>query len=356
MSNAIPIPPERIEPLTRALHLLQSAQRIVLTTHVHADGDGAGCEAAVAAWLAGHGKSVAIVNPTPYPALFRYLLQDPGCVADPGETGAAAALRAADLLVVLDTGEPKRIGRVARARRGRPVVVIDHHPPGAGGFEGALVQDPGACATGELIYDLLLLAGEPEPWPRSVVDGLYAAIVTDTGSFRFANTTPRAHAIAGELMRRGVDPEEAYRRLFGTVPMRRIQLLRRALDNLELDPDVPVAWITIPRDAAEELGITSEDLDGIIEYARSIEGTEVALLFRETSDGATKISFRSNGDVDVNVLARHFGGGGHVKAAGALVGAPVANVRAEVLEATRAAVRAARAEVPADTTVQRRRG
>ncbi|MEJ2679468.1 MAG: DHHA1 domain-containing protein [Gemmatimonadota bacterium] len=170
--------------------------------------------------------------------------------------------------------------------------------------------------------------------------GLYAAIVTDTGSFRFANTTPRTHAIAGELVRRGVDPEEMYRQIYATVPLRQLHVLRAALDNLDVDPELPISWVSIPRDLVKEFDVTADDLDGVVEYPRSIEGTEVALIFRETVEGGTKISLRSNGAVDVNAIARRFGGGGHVKAAGAVVGKPLAAARDAVLAEVRDAVRA----------------
>src|SRR5207248_10383844 len=130
--------------------------------------------------------------------------------------------------------------------------------------------------------------------------------------FSFSNTTPRTHLITADLLRRGVDPEEMYRRIFATVPLRRVQLLRAALEHLEVDADAHLAWISVPRSAMDDANATSEDLDGLVEHARSIEGTEVAILFRETSDGGTKVSLRSNGAVDVNAIARKFGGGGHI--------------------------------------------
>jgi phosphoesterase RecJ-like protein len=208
------------------------------------------------------------------------------------------------------------------------------------GFDGVVVVlDTEACATGELVYDLLLVAGFDGPWSEHIREGIYTAVITDTGSFRFSNTTPRAHAIAGEMIRLGVDPELMYRRLFGTVPMKRMTLLRAALDNLQADPDLPLTWISISKAEMNENGATSEDLEGLIEYARSIEGTELAILFRETNEGGTKISFRSNGAVDVNALARQFGGGGHVKAAGALVAGTLADACPKVLEASRLALK-----------------
>ncbi|NIQ53129.1 MAG: bifunctional oligoribonuclease/PAP phosphatase NrnA, partial [Gemmatimonadetes bacterium] len=241
-------------------------------------------------------------------------------------------------VVVLDTGEPGRVGRVAKHLREGAVIVIDHHPPSGDGIPGPGVRDPDACATGELIFDLFSLAGTGE-WTDAMVQGLYGAIETDTGSFRFSNTTPRAHTIAADLLRRGIDPEEVYRRLHATVPIERMKMIQLALEHLETDEELPITWISVPRTVTHELGATADDLDGVAEYARNVEGTEVAILFRQTLDGSTKVSFRSNGDVDVNRVARAFGGGGHVKAAGALIGGPVEANRPRVLNAVREAVR-----------------
>jgi len=340
MESVLTVPETRRAALEEIATTLLNAQRVALTTHVNADGDGAGSEVAIASWLAALGKHVRLVNPTPYPDMFRFLLEDPAWVADAATSAGDVALREADLLVVLDTAEPGRIGRVARVTTGRVVIVIDHHVEANASFSGPGIQDVNACATGELVYDLLLVAGLPRPWAETVLNGIYTAIVTDTGSFRFSNTTRRAHAIAGDLLEQGVDPEAMYRRIYATVPLRRITLLRHALERLEVDPEYPITWITIERGAMDRLGATSEDLEGVVDHARSIEGTEVAILFRETSDGSTKVSLRSAGEANVNAVARQFGGGGHIKASGALVPEPLAQVRPRVLEATRAALRA----------------
>lgn len=322
----------------RVLERIEAAERIVLTTHVNADGDGAGSEAALAHWLLATGRSATIVNPTPFPPMFRFLVEDPEIIADAGTSAAERALAAADLVIVVDTAEPARIGRVAKTAAAKPLVVIDHHVHSDNMLEGVMLQDVTACATGELIYDVLDAAGLTTPWPQPILEGLYTAIVTDTGSFRFSNTTLRAHQVAGELIAQGVDPELMYRRIYATVPLRRVQLLRHALDNLEVDPHYPITWITIERGVMEELGTSSEDLDGVVDHARSIEGTELAILFRETADGSTKISLRSAGALDVNAIARRFGGGGHVKAAGALLPGRIAEARRQVLDAARAAL------------------
>lgn len=332
------VPAGRVDALRRIIAGLEGASRVALTTHVNADGDGTGSQAALAYWLATRGKHVRVVNPTPFPAMFRFLFEAPDVIADAATAAGELALREADLLVVVDTAEPGRIGRVAKAARSTTALVIDHHLEGDSLIAGERLMDPTACAAGELVFDLMLVAGLPRPWPAPVLQGIYTAIVTDTGSFRFSNTTPRAHAIAGDLIEQGVDPEEMYRRIYATVPLRRVELLRHALERLVVDGSHAITSITVERGIMERIGGTSEDLDGIIDHARSIEGTEVAILFRETADGATKISLRSAGAVDVNAIARKFGGGGHRKASGALLPEPLETARPRVMEATREAL------------------
>ncbi len=336
MNDLLAVPPSRADGLRGVLRRLSAARSVVLTTHVHADGDGAGSEAALAAWLEARGTSVAIVNPTPFPDSLRFLLHRPGVVADLGTPEAERALGEADLFVVLDTAEPQRIGDVAARLPADRTVVVDHHPAGREVAGSEAVQDPSAGATGEMIHDLVALAGQG--MTAEVALGAYVAIVSDTGSFRYGNSSPRIHAVAAVLMSHGIDPEEVYRRLFATAPRRRLQLLRDALGTLQVED--PVAWMVVDGDTARRHGATGEDFDGLIEHARSVEGVDVALLFRETPEGQTKISFRSNGAADVNAIARRFGGGGHVKAAGALVDGPVDSVVPQVLEAVREGIAA----------------
>ena len=336
-SDLLAVPASRADDLARVLERLLAARHVVLTTHVHADGDGSGSEAAVAAWLERRGVRATIVNPTPFPQTFRFLLHRPDLAADLGSEAAEAALADADLFLVLDTSEPIRVGDLAARLPRDRTVVVDHHPAGREVVGDLAVQDPTAAATGELAYDLVVLAGD-EPAPE-VALGAYVALVSDTGSFRYGNTTPRVHAVAAALMGRGIDPEAVYRRLFATAPRRRLDLLREALADLHVDEEVALAWMVVDGEVSKRLGATSEDYDGLIEHVRSIEGTEVALLFRGTPDGETKISFRSNGETDVNRIAREFGGGGHVKAAGALVQGAPGEVAPRVVEAVRRALR-----------------
>jgi phosphoesterase RecJ-like protein len=336
------VPEDRVEGLAALLDAFDLAARVVLTTHVNADGDGAGSEAALAAWLAQRGTSVTIVNPTPFPDDFLFLLEDEGVVANANSEEGLRALEEAELVVVLDTAEPDRIGKVARRIEGKRLGILDHHPPGENGLEGVGVVAPDASATGELLFDLLAHAqatGRSVDWSRGVREGIYAAILTDTGSFRFANTGPRTHAIAAFLLRAGVDPEHLYREIYANASVARMHLLQEALARLETDPELPITWISIPDEVVRRLGVSPADFEPVTEHARMVKGTEVAILFREVADGSTKISLRSNGRADVNGIARELGGGGHTKAAGAVIGAPLEEARERVLAAVRAAVR-----------------
>ncbi|MGD2121102.1 MAG: bifunctional oligoribonuclease/PAP phosphatase NrnA [Gemmatimonadota bacterium] len=330
-------PASRNELVREALAALREADRIVFTTHVNADGDGAGSEVALAAWLMATGKRVWVVNPTPFPPSLRFLLPVGVTLLDPGSPAAKEVADQVDLAVVLDTGEVPRIGAVSGLIAEVPSLIIDHHPPGDQPLPGISLRDPGACATGELVYDILQAAGGP--WPPETVKGLYVALLTDTGSFRFSNTSPATHQIVADLIGKGAEPEELFRQAYGNIPLRKLRLLRAALGELEVDPRGDLAWMTVPSNVFLELDATPDDIEGLVDYPRDIEGVEVGLLFRETVRGATKVSFRSNGPVDVNALARAFGGGGHEKASGALVDRPISEVRSEVLEAVRKAIR-----------------
>jgi len=321
---------DRREALTRILERLTPGLKVVLTTHVNADGDGAGSEAALAGWLRRRGLEPVIVNPTPFPESFAFLLH--GTPAwTPADEPATGALREADFFLVLDTAEPSRLGAVYEHLVGREVLTLDHHPPVGPPLGEISVRDPSACATGELVHDLFEIAASPPVLEEA--EGLYVAIVTDTGSFRYSNTNPPAHRIAAELIELGVDPERMYRRLYATYTADSLALTRRALEALRVHETLPVAWISLTSADMELTGASKDDLDAIVEYPRRLEGIEVAVLFRALPDGRTKVSLRSSGDADVAAVARELGGGGHVKAAGALVKHGLEETERRVLEA-----------------------
>jgi len=328
-------PAARVPSVKAVRDALLASRRAVLTTHVNADGDGAGSEAAVLSWMRANGSEAWIVNPTSFPDAFRFLVENEDWILEAGSAAARDRCAEADLAVVLDTGEVPRIGRVRSLIRDLKTVVIDHHPPGEQPIGGVSLRDPEACATGELVYDVLTVT--KGPWTRLALEGMYIAILTDTGSFRFTNSTPASHRIVADLIERGVDPEEMHERAYAAAPLRKLRLLERALATLDFDQETGVAWMTLPGKAMDELGTTSDDLEGMVDVPRGVEGAEVGLLFRQTATGEVKVSFRSNGPVDVNELARRFGGGGHVKASGAVVSGPMDEAVRRVVDATRAA-------------------
>lgn len=329
-------PAHRVAAVTEARNALLASRRAVLTTHLNADGDGAGSQAALASWLRANGTEAWIINPTTFPNAFRFLVEDDEWIVSVGSRKARDLCDSADVAVVLDTGEVSRVGRVWEMIRDLPTVVIDHHPIGDHAIGGTALRDSTACATGELVYDIVQSARGP--WTEAIARGVYVAILTDTGGFRFENATPACHRVVAEVIEQGVRPERMHERVYGSSPMRKYQLLQHALATLEHDTDTALSWMVIPNDAYEEVGATAEDLEGIVDIPRSIEGTQVGLLFRSTTSGEVKISFRSNGVVDVNALARSFGGGGHVKASGAVVPGPMDAAVERVLGATRKAI------------------
>ncbi|MBU6366992.1 MAG: DHH family phosphoesterase [Gemmatimonadetes bacterium] len=327
-ATLLDIPAPRRAALVAVAQRLRPGMTVALSTHINADGDGCGSEVAMALLLAQQGIATRIVNPTPWPRLFDFLLDD-GVVDDSGR--GAAALDGVDALLVLDINDLRRLGTLADRVRAHaaPVLVIDHHVPGDEPAGEVVAADTAACATGEMVFDYAVAHGLTIT--PAVARALYAALLTDTGGFRFSNTTPRAHAIAAALLAAGVDPEEMYRRIYAQVSAGRLHLLREALASLEQDPSLGLAWVALEAGATERHGVTSDELDGIVEHPRSIAGTRLALFFRDLGHGKVKVSFRSTGTVDVNRLARCYGGGGHAKAAGALMSGGLDTVRPRVV-------------------------
>jgi len=316
--------------------VLSAGRRAALVTHVNADGDGVGSEVALWHALAARGVRAAIANPTPVPERFGFLFEGIG----PADKSSAAAkyLEGADVIIVVDISDLSRLGHLGTlvGARDVPVICIDHHVSQGALPEGPRMVDATACATGELVYDLFrALKWEITP---AIATSLYVAILTDTGGFRFSNTTARTLHVAGELVDHGVDPEEIYSRVYASNPEGRIRLLTEVLETLVVEHDTGLAWVTIPNGALERHGLRSEHLEGVVELPRSIEGVRLALQFRRIANGRIKISFRSVGAVDAAGLAERFGGGGHRKAAGASLEGSLAEVQAVVIRAAREAL------------------
>lgn len=311
--------------------LFRPGVRAVLTTHVNADGDGVGSEIALWHLLKRRGVEPRIANATGIPDRFGFLVPDGADASD----RAAREVERADVIVVLDISDLSRLGDLAHPvkRHGAPVACIDHHVSPGTLPDGPRLVTPEASATAELVYDLAASLGwELEP---EAARALYVGILTDTGGFRFSNTTPRILRIAAALLECGVDPEEIYERVYASAPEGRVRLVAEVLQTLVVEPDVGLAWVTVPPDALERHGATPDDLDGVVEFPRSIAGVRLAMLFRQLANGRVKVSLRSVGDVDVAEFAHRFGGGGHRKAAGVSFEGTLAEVQERVLRAAR---------------------
>jgi phosphoesterase RecJ-like protein len=183
--------------------------------------------------------------------------------------------------------------------------------------------DADACATAELVFNLMDYGGIEIGRDRAVC--LYTAILTDTGCFRYTNTTAEAHRIAARLIDERVRPDRIAESVYEVIPYQKAKLFGMALETLQLSPDGKIAWISVTSEMHQRTGTGSEDTEGFIDYVRSLRDIEVALLFRETKNGAIKVSLRSKvgarhaSPVDVDRIAAMFGGGGHQAAAGCII-------------------------------------
>jgi phosphoesterase RecJ-like protein len=309
------------ETIGRVRQAFAGARRILLTTHQNSDGDGLGSQVALAAYLRSVGKEVVILNPDPVPERYRFL--DPaGEIRSFEDPGGMELVKSCQLIVTLDNSSLHRLGTMERAVResGLPSVCIDHHST-TDAFWDVNAIDETACATGEMIFDLIVaLGGMPEGESAAA---LYTAMVTDTGNFRFSKTSPRSHRIAAELLALGVEPARIYELVYEQQPEGFIRLMGLALSRFKLDAGGRLGWIALPRKEMIECSAEQADTSEIVNHLFAIRGVRICLLFKELGDGKVKVSFRSKGALDVHSVASSYGGGGHQNASGAVVDGPL---------------------------------
>jgi len=300
--------------------LLGSVRSVAVTSHLAPDGDGLGSGLALVRALKSVGVAARFVSTDGVPRRYRFL---PG--AD-DVLRAAALVEPYDAVILIECPERHRPG-LSDLDRYR-LVNIDHHALNAR-YAAINWVDPRAAAVGEMIYDLLPALGVA--LDRDIAVNLYTAIVTDTGSFRYSNTTHRTFEIAAALLSAGCQPAAVATALYEDEPLARLELTRKALGSLVLDPSGRLAWIEL--DAADVAWSLAHDVDteDLVNYPRSIAGVEVALFFKDRGHGPVKVSLRSRGRVDVAAFAARFGGGGHKQAAGCSITGKLDEVRDRVL-------------------------
>jgi len=301
--------------------LISAGNSFLITTHESPDGDAIGSSLALGHYLAEIGKDVTIHICDPVPELYRFLPMAETittCLPD----------RDYDFCFVLDVGEFRRAGKqIVDCQRVGSFINIDHHKA-CEDFGLVNLVDSGAAATGVLIHRLIKNAGGSISLPTAL--GLYVAVITDTGSFRYSNANPEAFSIAGEMIEAGVDAWDISSRLYESQPRARLELLSLALATLVFSDCGRFASLTVTLDMYKKTGTNAELTDGFVNYPRSVRGVEVAIFFRELSENSFKVGFRSKGTVDVSMLAAGFGGGGHHNAAGCNIDGSIEQVREKV--------------------------
>ena len=300
--------------------------RALMLGHVHPDADVLGTLIAAGLALEKAGWSVVYGGPHPAPASLGFL---------PGIERYVPLARIEgrfDLALMTDCPNPDRTeGLIEQARAATTVLVnVDHHPDNRRYGDINWIE-PGAAATGEMVYELLVALGAD--LTADIATNLFTAVHTDTGSFRYSNVTPDTFRIAAALVTAGAAPAVVSNALYERRPVDALHNLGRALSLVQVSDDGRVAWIALPEGTVPEAFIEAEEL---VNYPRSLASVRVACFLREVG-GKVKVSLRGKGDVDVQAVAARFGGGGHKNAAGCTIVASLEDATRDVLAAVRTA-------------------
>ena len=311
---------------------IKDSRHILIVSHAEPDGDCVGSLVALGLALAKLDKQITMFNPSPIPAVYRFLS---------GTERIVQQIKKADtydLVIVLDCGDMVRVGEAGAEVDKIPVLInIDHHVSNTG-FGHIQLIDTDACATAEIVYRLINAL--QIPFDKAIATSIYTGILTDTGSFRFSNTNQAAFAISSAMIDAGIKPHRVAQRVFGTYSLGRIKLLNMALNSIEISDNGKLSMMTITRSMLNTTGTNTEDVDGMINYARRIEDVKVAALIHEIKNGAGKftnmnryhVSLRSDSSVDVAKIAGRFGGGGHASAAGFQIESTLLALKTKIID------------------------
>jgi len=320
--------------MNKVIEALKKNKRFLISAHVNLEGDSIGSQLAMKELVIGLGKEALILDDDGVPEHYRFL---PKADEISNDLGTKFEFDAA---IVLDCPTLKRTGRVADIIKAsnKPVLNIDHHISNES-FGGVNWVDSNASSAGEMVFKLFKETGVPLTKEGALC--LYIAILTDTGSFNYDNTSRITHEIAGELLGYGLEPALVSETVYERRSLSDIKLLGLVLSTITMNPSGEVAYLEITKDMLRKTGADISKSEGIINYPRSIDKVRIAILFKDDlkSQGMINISFRSKGDVDVNKIASSFGGGGHAKAAGCCVKGSLTEVKRMVLAKAEEALR-----------------
>lgn len=286
---------------------LQDADSILLFPHENADGDALGSCMGLCITLRNIGKE-AFVCMGEEPAEYISFIADESCIC------RGNVLENPDVTMCIDcSGENRIPGRFDRFNSGKVRITIDHHVTDCG-FGDFYYIDETAAATGELIFTLIGEMGEE--LSIEAAEAIFAAISSDTGNFKYSNTTPDTHEIAAALLRRGIDQNKLMVDLYQNVDIRQMKVQAEAFAKAEIFAGGKGAITCVSRKMLEDIGAGDEHGETVIDYLRDIRGVEIAAVLKERDRGMIKVSLRAKSYGKVNEIAGKFGGGGHVKAAG----------------------------------------
>ena len=325
-----------------AAEAIAGARHALVACHENPDADTLGAALGIAAIVERHGGHATLISTDPVPPLYAFLEGMDRFVSDPDDNGDY------DLLVVCDCGALDRLGGVLERHKPLferlPRVLVDHHVSNTEGGDRDWV-DPTAAATCELVTLLAARLGVPlDVAGGGMAAALMAGIVMDTSTFAHPNSTPRTLAVSAALVAAGAPLSDISRRLYRSKPDAQLRLFGRVLDRLQVTDGGRVIYSSLSDADLEATGTTSAHSEGLIDLLAQSETAEVAILFKESAGSSTRVSVRTKpGGVDATVLTGAFGGGGHARAAGATIAAPLPEARTRFLaEADRLAGAVAR--------------
>ena len=299
----------------KILEVIRDASHCVVTTHVQPDGDALGSLLAMADMLEQMGKRVFAYLDEPISHLYNFLPGSRSLSTDIDQLQDFVDEAGVDICAIaLDCGEADRMGRYKhKFLRISPFLVVDHHLSHQN-FGNYRWVDPQRSSTGEMVYEISEALGQTPTYEGAF--SLYVAICTDTGSFRYECTGARTFEIAARLVELGVDPNRIANQIYDNYSPERLDLMQRVLGTLELSANQQIACIYVTREMFDRSGALAQDVEGFVEYARSISSVKVAVFLKETKSDIISVSLRAKGEFNVASVAKEFGGGGHRNAAG----------------------------------------
>lgn len=320
-----------------------AGRKIAIVGHARPDGDCIGSQVGLARVIAARGIDVVCVNPDPVPRRLQFLVKDMTFLRTDDILPVAGAYTA----IFVDCADGARGGERLQKAFPRPFIMVDHHLSNAGFAEHNFI-DTGSAATAEILAGMFL--DNAFAIDAQAAQALYAGILTDTGQFRFHSTSRRSFLLAAELLSRGADPSEAGFELYERESLGKLQLLQRFLASLQMECSGRLCIGTLPVGIFEATGTNAEDTEGLVDYARSIDGVDVGVLIEERADGSVKASLRAKDtSYRVDLVAAQFNGGGHACAAGLNLKKDIDNFRSRLVEAIAARFAVVAAEAPSQS-------